>query len=92
MELFGFTAVGSITVISYLVGKVVKASPWNNDQYIPIACGTMGGLLGLLGYVSGSTGFPSDLLSAIAVGIVSGLSATGVDQISKQLTQTIQTK
>ena len=37
----------AITVICYLAGLVVKATPWNNDSFIPIVCGAAGGLLGL---------------------------------------------
>ena len=33
----GIATVAAITVICYLVGLVVKASPWNNDKFIPIA-------------------------------------------------------
>ena len=29
---FGIASVAAITVISYLVGLVVKARPWNNDK------------------------------------------------------------
>ena len=85
---FGIASVAAITVICYLVGLMVKASPWNNDQYIPIACGTVGGLLGILGLYLQLPDFPAaDPLTALAVGIVSGLAATGIDQIKKQATK-----
>ena len=85
---FGIVSVAAITVICYLVGLVVKASPWNNDKYIPIACGLVGGLLGLVWLFGGWLDFPAgDPITALAVGIVSGLAATGVNQIGKQLTQ-----
>ena len=83
---FGIASVAAITVICYLAGLMVKASPWNNDQYIPIACGTVGGLLGLLALYISLPDFPAhDPLTALAVGIVSGLAATGIDQIRKQV-------
>ena len=82
---FGIASVAAITVICYLVGLVVKASPYNNDQYIPIACGLVGGLLGVAAMAVGLPDFPaSDPLTAVAVGIVSGLAATGANQIIKQ--------
>lgn len=85
---FGIASVAAITVICYLAGLMVKASPWNNDQYIPIACGTVGGLLGILGLYLQLPDFPAaDPLTALAVGIVSGLAATGIDQIKKQATK-----
>ena len=83
---FGIASVAAITVICYLVGLVVKASPWNNDKYIPIACGLVGGVLGAAGLWLGLPDFHAgDPLTAVAVGIVSGLAATGVNQAVKQV-------
>lgn len=83
---FGIASVAAITVICYLVGLIVKATKWNNDQYIPIACGFVGGVLGVVGLYFGLPDFPaSDPLTAIAIGIVSGLAATGVNQAIKQV-------
>lgn len=85
---FEITGVAAITVICYLVGLIVKASPWNNDKYIPIACGVTGGLVGMTWFFMGWAGFPaSDPMTALAIGIVSGLAATGVNQAAKQLKQ-----
>lgn len=83
---FGIASVAAITVICYLVGLVVKASPWNNDKYIPIACGLVGGALGVAGLYIGLPDFPAaDPMTACAVGIVSGLAATGLNQAAKQI-------
>ena len=83
---FGIASVAAITVICYLVGLVVKATPYNNDKYIPIACGVVGGVLGAAGLWIGLPDFPAgDPLTAVAVGIVSGLAATGVNQAAKQI-------
>lgn len=85
---FGVASVAAVTVICYLVGLVVKASPWNNDKYIPIACGLVGGVLGVAALYLGLPDFPAgDPLTAAAVGIVSGLAATGVEQAVRQMTQ-----
>lgn len=87
MEL-GVASVAAITVVCYLAGLVVKASPWNNDKYIPIACGLVGGVLGVAGLYLGMPDFPAgDPLTALAVGIASGLAATGVNQAAKQLSK-----
>lgn len=84
---FGIASVAAITVVCYLVGLLVKASPWNNDQFIPIACGLVGGVLGVAGLYF-MPDFPAgDPLTAVAVGIVSGLAATGVNQVAKQLSK-----
>ena len=87
MEFMGITGVAGIVVICYLVGLVVKATPWNNNKIIPIACGMAGAVLGVAGmYVMPE--FPAaDPITAVAVGIVSGLAATGADQAVKQLKQ-----
>ena len=83
---FGIASVAAITVVCYLVGLIVKASPWNNDMYIPIACGVVGGILGVVGLYLGLPDYPAaDPLTAVAVGIVSGLAATGINQAVKQI-------
>ena len=81
----GIASVAAITVICYLVGLIVKASGLN-DKYIPICCGVAGAALGVAGLYLGLPEFPAhDPLTALAVGIVSGLAATGVNQAVKQL-------
>ena len=87
MEFMGITGVAGIVVICYLVGLIVKATHWNNNKIIPIVCGMAGAVLGVAGmYVMPE--FPAaDPITAVAVGIVSGLAATGADQIAKQLKQ-----
>ena len=83
---FGIVGVASITVICYLAAQGVKATSIDN-KWIPIICGVLGGILGVVCmYVMAD--FPStDIISAIAVGIVSGLAATGANQVYKQLSQ-----
>ena len=83
---FGIASVAVITVICYLIGQVVKASGIDN-KWIPIVVGVAGGILGVVG-MHVMPDFPAqDYLTAIAVGIVSGLAATGVNQVVKQLGQ-----
>ena len=85
MENIGIASVAAITVICYLVGLCVKASGLN-DKYIPICCGVAGAVLGLVGLDLGLPDFAAaGPGTALAVGIVSGLAATGVDQAGKQL-------
>ena len=81
---FGIAAVAAITVIAYLIGSAVKATTLDN-RWIPSICGTVGGILGVLA-MRIMPDFPAtDYITAVAVGIVSGLAATGVNQIGKQL-------
>ena len=87
MEYMGITGVAGIVVICYLVGLIVKATPYANNKIIPIVCGITGGVLGVAGMYL-MPDFPaSDPITAVAVGIVSGLAATGADQIVKQVKQ-----
>lgn len=82
---FGIASVAAITVIAYLIGELVKASGLDN-KWIPIICGAAGGVLGAVAMLSGVPDFPAgDYITAVAVGIVSGLAATGVNQAVKQL-------
>ena len=80
----GITGVAAITVICLLIGQGVKASGLNN-KFIPIICGVAGGVLGIAGMFL-MPDFPAtDYITAVAVGIVSGLAATGANQVFKQL-------
>lgn len=84
---FGIAGVAAITVICYLVAQGVKATPINN-KWLPVICGIFGGVLGVVGLII-MPDFPaSDYVTAVAVGIVSGLAATGANQIYKQLSKT----
>lgn len=84
MEIMGVAGVAAISVIAYLVGEIAKASALDN-KWIPVICGLVGAGLGLTAMYT-STSFPADdIINALAVGIVSGLAATGADQIVKQL-------
>lgn len=74
----------SITAICFLVGLGFKASPIS-DKFIPIIVGACGAGLGLWAYLAGVPEFAANVLDGIARGAVSGLAATGVHQIGKQL-------
>ena len=75
----------AIIVICYLIGLGAKASDRVKDNLIPVIVGVAGGILGVVGlYIMPD--FPAgDVMTAIAVGIVSGLASTGVNQIYKQV-------
>lgn len=80
----GIGSVAVITVICFLFGQVAKASNLDN-KWIPIICGLSGALLGILAMFI-MPEFPArDYLTAAAVGIVSGLAATGINQVYRQL-------
>jgi hypothetical protein len=84
MEYMGMAGVASISIMAWLMGEAVKLSPLDN-KWIPLLCGITGGVLGVLG-MKLMPEFPAaDLMSATAVGITSGLAATGADQLGRQL-------
>lgn len=73
-----------ITAICYLVGLGVKLSPLD-DKFIPLIVGVAGGLLGALGLTIIPDYPAGNWIDAVAVGIASGLAATGAHQLGKQL-------
>lgn len=81
---FGIASVAVITVICYLIGMAVKATAIEN-KWIPIVVGVSGGVLGVAGMLIMADFPATDYLTAVAVGIVSGLASTGVNQIAKQM-------
>ena len=88
MENLGIASVAAITVITYLMGMAVRASRMDN-KWIPIICGVCGGIIGALALAFHMPDFPAeDYFTAVAVGIMSGLTATGVNQIFKQMKST----
>ena len=87
MDLASFiiASVVCITVICYLAATAIKQTPLAN-KWLPSICGALGGLLGLAAMYINVPDFPAtDPLTALAVGIVSGLAATGADQVIKQI-------
>ena len=71
---FGIASVAGITMICYLAGMGMKASEKVKNEVIPVVCGCAGAALGV-----------ADVINAAAVGIASGLAATGINQAVKQL-------
>lgn len=83
MDFTGVVSVVGITVICYLVGMIAKATALDN-KWIPVVVGIAGAILGVVG-MHVIADFPAtDIINALAVGIVSGLASTGADQIVKQ--------
>lgn len=82
---FGIASVAVISVICYLIGMIVRATGLDT-KWIPCICGVAGASLGIVAWVISVPDFPAtDPLTAVAVGIVSGLAATGINQAVKQL-------
>ena len=86
MEMLGITAVAAITVICYLAAAAAKALGLPG-KWLPVLCGLCGGVLGMAAMYLMAEYPAGDLITAAAVGIVSGLAATGVNQVYKQMNQ-----
>lgn len=85
-----FTCVPIIVVCCYIVGEIYKVLFKNKQEaykLIPILVAILGGILGVLIYFTN----PEMILNAdnvwiaMGIGIVSGASSTGTNQIIKQI-------
>lgn len=83
-----FIAVPAIVIICWFIGFSIKQIFKNDnlDRFIPVICGVIGAILGIVVYLT-IPGFiaADNWLVALVTGLFSGLSATGADQIYKQL-------
>lgn len=87
IEKLGIATIPVIVVIVFLIVEAVKATGRIDGRWNPVIAGFSGGILGVVAMFV-MPEFPgTDPLSAIAIGIVSGLAATGAHQIYKQLTK-----
>lgn len=85
MDILGITAIPVITVICYGVAEIIKATPLDN-KWLPVICYILGAILGVVALYTAPTLIPAtDILTALAIGIVSGGFATSVHQSIKQL-------
>ena len=85
MNIQDFATVLPIVVICYAIGLGLKAFKYINDVCIPFLLAVCGGILGAIAlYVMPS--YPAeDVITAIAIGMFSGLASTGSNQVYKQL-------
>ena len=77
----GVVTVVAITAICYGLGVVAKTCPKFTDSYIPALCCVSGAILGIVSMFTVPNFPASDPLTALAVGIASGLAATGINQM-----------
>ena len=81
----GVTAIPAITVICLLAAQAIKATALDN-KWLPVICGALGAVLGISAMYIMPDFAGTDYITAAAIGIASGLAATGVNQAYKQLT------
>lgn len=82
----GVGTVPALVVIAFGFGLIAKAIPQLDNKWTPVVCLMAGAAFGVLALYTGMVGFePTDWITALAVGMVSGLGAVGVHQLWKQL-------
>ena len=87
IEKLGIVAIPVIVVIVFLIVEAVKATGRIEGKWNPVIAGFSGGILGVVAMII-MPDFPgTDPLTAIAIGIVSGLAATGAHQVFHQFTK-----
>ena len=77
-----YTKIEIVLIISYIVGEIYKLIFKNKkelNKYIPIIVGLVGGVLGMILFKNNT------LFINLFIGIITGLSSTGTNQIFKQL-------
>lgn len=85
-----FTSVPIIVVCCYIIGEIYKflfRKKQEAYKLIPILLTISGGILGILIYLTNKEMMmnASNIWIALGIGIVSGASSTGTNQIIKQL-------
>lgn len=83
MDLSSYATVLPIVIICYLIGYGCKVIKYIPNKYIPIIVGVVGGILAIPA-VKIMPDFPTtDVITAVSIGIMSGLTSTGVNQVFK---------
>lgn len=83
--MYEFASCAAITVICYGIAFAIKKAEFIKDKWIPLILLVLGMILGALAFVIGMPSFPAqDIITAIAVGIYSSMTAIGINQVIKQ--------
>lgn len=83
-ELFTENLFG-ITATCFIIGVLLKRSSKISNETIPAICGICGGVLAIILYIVILDSDTSYLFKAIGEGILAGLSATGVKELTKSM-------
>lgn len=82
------TIIAIVYVIVMIYKDTIAGCKENLLKIIPIIAGSLGIFLGILAFYAAPSIMPADnIIMAILVGLISGLSATGINQIYKQMTK-----
>ena len=85
-----FTSLPIIVVCCYIIGEIYKllfSKKQKAYKWIPILMALFGGILGILIYITNPEIImkADNLWMALGIGIISGISSTGANQIIKQM-------
>ena len=81
-----YEVVPVIVMICYVFGEIYKKIFKNKNQLIPVILTALGGLIGLLICLTSSEMVGTkNIWEAIMIGMISGASSTGANQIVKQI-------
>ena len=86
MDVSNLVTVLPIVAICYFAGLGAKAFKLTS-RFIPLVTGSLGGILGVLGFFTMSDYPAKDLMTAVAIGIISGLASTGFNETIKNETK-----
>ena len=84
----GLNGISIILIICYLIGEVIKKiSKDKLNHYIPLILMLLGGVLGILIYVTNKELMIGvcNIYEALIIGLIGGSGSTGTNQIIKQL-------
>lgn len=77
-----------IVIICYVIGELIKVVFKNKiNKYIPIIVTTIGGILGVLIYLTNRELLMGidNIYSSIVIGLISGSSSTGTNELIKKV-------
>ena len=82
-----YTIVPAILVICYVIGEIYKIIfKKKAHKYIPVVLTILGGLLGILIYITNPEMLMVDnIYNALVLGLISGISSVGANEMIKQL-------
>lgn len=84
------TCVPIIIIICYIIGEIYKVVFKNKEKLfclLPMVVSIIGGIIGIIIFLTNKEmiGFVSNIWRALEIGIISGASSTGANQIIKQI-------
>lgn len=82
MEFQGLVAYPAIVVLCFVIGIGIKAIPCVLNKAIPFFVSVSGIILGAICYFTIDS-FADNLITALAIGAISGLASTGVNELAK---------